>query len=341
MTPREIIFAQIDHQETQPVPYTIGFEGDLEAQLDEHYGSGDWRERIVDYIGSVAWADTQLRKYVDGDPLATDAFGTAWRMDLRPFHLETPGMAEPSFDNYRFPAIEDFLAKAAESTADAEANVKDNPDRFNMIGMGWGLFEQSWGIRGFNNALMDIVAEEDFFAELLDKLTDVFLALVDHCKDVPADAIMFGDDWGDQRGVIVGPDRWRKFFKPRWEKIYAATRAQGKKVITHCCGSIADIMGDVIEIGLDVLESCQPEANGMNPYELKKQWGDKITLWGCLGSQSTLQFGSPDDIRNEVRKLRREMGKGGGFILAPAKSLQPGTPIENAVAALEIFTEQQ
>ena len=78
----------------------------------------------------------------------------------------------------------------------------------------------------------------------------------------------------------------------------------------------------------------------MNPYELKKAWGDRITFWGGLGSQSTLQFGSPQDIKREIERLRQEMGKGGGYILAPAKRLQPGTPIENAVAVLEAFTGQ-
>ena len=78
----------------------------------------------------------------------------------------------------------------------------------------------------------------------------------------------------------------------------------------------------------------------MNPYELKKRWGDKLTFWGCLGSQSIIPFGTPAEIRSEVGRLCREMGKGGGFILSPAKSLQPETPTENAVAVVEAFTEQ-
>ena len=100
-------------------------------------------------------------------------------------------------------------------------------------------------------------------------------------------------------------------------------------------------MPDVIEIGLDVIESVQPEPAGMNPYELKKKWGDKITFWGCLGSQSTLQFGTPQQIRDEVKKLCREMGKGGGYILHPAKGLQPGTPVGNAAACVEAFVNQE
>jgi uroporphyrinogen decarboxylase len=79
----------------------------------------------------------------------------------------------------------------------------------------------------------------------------------------------------------------------------------------------------------------------MNPYELKKQWGNKITFWGCLGSQSTIPFGTPKSIRTEVATLRREMSKGGGFILAPAKPLQPETPTENAVAVVEAFTDEK
>ena len=78
----------------------------------------------------------------------------------------------------------------------------------------------------------------------------------------------------------------------------------------------------------------------MNPYELKRRWGDKIIFWGGLGSQSTIPFGTPQEIHDEVRRLCREMGRDGGYILAPAKGLQPETPIENAVAVVEAFTNQ-
>jgi uroporphyrinogen decarboxylase len=148
---------------------------------------------------------------------------------------------------------------------------------------------------------------------------------------------MMGDDWGDQRGVMIGPERWRRFYKPRYARIFKAVHAQGKIAIMHCCGSVADIMGDLVEIGLDVLESVQPEAARMDPYVLKRAWGDKITFWGCLGSQSTIPFSTPAQIRQEIRRLRCEMGRGGGFILAPAKALRPETPTENAIAVVEEF----
>ena len=140
--------------------------------------------------------------------------------------------------------------------------------------------------------------------------------------------------------MLLGPELWRKFIKPRWARVYEAVHAKGKLVISHCCGSTDGIMPDIIEMGLDVLESVQPEPTGMNPYELKKKWGDKITFWGGLGSQSTIPYGTPDEIKAEVRRLCKEMGRGGGYILAPAKPLQPETTAENAAAVVEAFTNQ-
>jgi uroporphyrinogen decarboxylase len=187
---------------------------------------------------------------------------------------------------------------------------------------------------------MDAVDAPDFFAEALDRLTELYLQFVDYTCELPVDAVLFGDDWGDQRGVIIGPKRWRTFLKPRWAEIYAAVHRHGKIVMHHSCGSVASIMPDLIEIGIDVLESVQPEAAGMNPYELKKKWGDKITFWGCLGSQTTIPFGTPATIRAEIRRLKEEVGQGGGFILAPAKPLQIETPTENAAAVFEAFIEE-
>jgi uroporphyrinogen decarboxylase len=340
MTPREIVTAQINHEETSVVPYSFNCEQPVADALSARYGSEEaWRSRLVTYLDSAGWQDTSKRQNVD-DVYDTDAFGTLWRIDRRPFHLEKPGMEKPSFDGYEFPKAEVFFDH--ELRDDMAKRLTDEPrESYGLLNMGWGLFEQLWGIRGFENIMEDVVLHEEFIEELLDKLTELFLSWVDFWADVPADAIMFGDDWGDQRGVIVGPERWRKLFKGRWAKIYQRAHETGKTVITHCCGSVVDIMDDLAEIGLDVLESVQPEARGMCPYELKKRYGKNLAFWGCLGSQSTLQFSTPDEITAEIRKLRAEMAKGGGFILSPAKDLQPGTPTENAIAAFEAFVENQ
>lgn len=338
MTLRDIVLAQIHHEETRPVPFTLPMEGNVAEQLNEHYGGPDWRKRLTPYIVRVQAVETMKREPIS-DSHARDPYGSIWRIDRRPYHLETPPLPEASLTGYTFPAAESFFHP--EQKEEAKKRCEEHKDKFRLAGLGWGLFEISWNLRGFENILIDSITEPEFYEELLDKVMNLYLAFVEYTADLPVDGIMFGDDWGDQRGVILGPDRWRRFIKPRWAKIYDAVHAHGKLVFSHCCGSIADIMPDVIEIGLDVLESVQPEARGMNPYELKKKWGDKITFWGGLGSQSTIPFGTPDEIKTEVHRLCTEMGRGGGYILAPAKGLQPETPVENAVAVMEAFTGQE
>jgi uroporphyrinogen decarboxylase len=333
-----MVLAQIQHRETSPVPYTLGFEGDIAERLDRHYGNKAWRDRFTPYLVHVSAVETDIREPID-ERYGRDAYGGVWRVDRRPWHLEKPPLAKPSFDGYEFPKPERFLRP--EWKAKARQTCKDRRDSFLVGSLGWGLFERSWNLRGFQNALMDAIEHPDFYEEMVERLMNLYLAFVDYTADLPIDAIQFGDDWGDQRGVILGPERWRRFIKPRWARIYQAVHKAGKLVISHSCGSVADIMPDIIEMKMDVLESVQPEPAGMNPYGLKKKWGDRITFWGGLGSQSTVQFGTPKTIRKEVRRLCSEMGRGGGYILAPAKGLQPGTPTENAVAVVEAFIDQK
>ena len=331
MTPRDIVRAQIEHRETETIPYTLAFEEDVGQRLDAHFGGDAWRSRLVPYLVQCGSVAAPAGEQLDAAH-HRDVFGTVRRMDEIPPHVVEPGLKAPTFDGYAFPSVDMFLN--AEAKAAAQEQVSRCSDSFTIVSSGLCLW-QGWYLRGFEDTLMDCVAEPEFFAELLDRLTELTLALVAACADIPADAIMMGDDWGDQRGILIGPERWRAFYKPRYARIFEAIHAQGKLAIMHCCGSVADIMGDIVEIGLDVLESVQPEAAGMDPYTLKAAWGDKITFWGCLGSQHTIPFGTPAEIRGEMQKLCRELGRGGGYILAPAKPLRPETPTANAVAVVE------
>ena len=196
------------------------------------------------------------------------------------------------------------------------------------------------GLGGFVNALLDIVAHPDFYEELIERLTDHQMEIVERLLTLPVDGILFADDWSYMQGVLVGAERWRRIFKPRLARLYRRVHEAGKFMLAHCCGSIEEILPDLIEIGLDVYQSVQPEARNNSPYELKRKYGDRITFWGGLGSQSTIPFGTPDDIRAEVARLCREMGRGGGYVLCPAKPLQPETPTENAAAVVEAFLQQ-
>lgn len=337
MNPRECVLETLHHRQPERVPYTLSFEDQYDLRIDDYYGSAGWRNRLLPFLIHVSAVDTDYKEHL-GNGRTRDAYGGIWREDRRPWHLESPPLTSPTLLDYTFPPPEkfyrpDWLAKGIQT-------VRSNTESFVVANLGWGLFERAWNLRGFENTLMDVIAEPDFFESCLDRLMHLYLNFVEYSASLKADAILFGDDWGDQRGIIIGPKRWRQFLKPRWAQIYAAVHRHGMYVMHHSCGSIAQIMPDLIEIGIDAMESVQPEAAGMNPYDLKKQWGEKICFWGCLGSQSIIPFGTPEQIKHEVRRLREEMGRDGGFILAPAKALQPETPLANALALLEAFTEE-
>jgi uroporphyrinogen decarboxylase len=329
----------IRHKETPLLPYTLrlgsfvdGYE--VDKRLDAWYGGPQWRDSLRNYIAFCPGADDgKLRPSPTG--LQRDAYGTLWRMDRRPFHLEEAPLKTPSLRGWRFPDpdrlfLDDWGKRA-------RAFLKENDDCFTVVTIGFGLFERAWSLRGFENFLADIAGEPEFAADLIAALAEHQLQLLDRVLDLPVDGMMFSDDWGGQQGVFIGPRRWRELLKPNVARLYARAKAKGKFVLTHCCGSITDILPDVIEIGLDVLESVQPEAQGMDPYELKDRFGGRLTFWGGIGSQSIVPHGTPAELRAEVRRLAAHMRRGGGYVLSTAKPLQPETPVENAVALLEEF----
>jgi uroporphyrinogen decarboxylase len=334
LTPRELVIARIQHQETALTPYTLGFEGDVAARLDAHYGSAAWRGLLDNAIRHAPGVNLVVDQAVQ--PLYRDHFGSTWRTDRRPFHLEEAALKSPNLDDLTLPDLDALFTPAWR--AQALESIAAMQGHFSVIGFGFGLFERTWTLRGFNEALMDAAGDPGFYDELVERVSAHQLAILDRLVELPVDGIMFSDDWGYQQGVLLGPERWRRFLKPRLAQQYARVHRAGKFALSHCCGSISDIVPDLIEIGLDVLESVQPEA--MDPYALKRRYGQQLTFWGGLGSQSVLPFGTPQEIRAEVRRLCREMGHGGGYILAPAKALQPETPTANAAAAVEAFAEQ-
>ena len=350
MTPtqRQLVIDQINHRQTDVLPYVLRFVSDtgehvddygtdVADRLDAYYGGPGWRALIDNAIAQIG--APELGVDTNQGPIYTDVYGAHWRVDRRPYHLSEPMvLPEPSLAGYSFPDVPAVLGEEWRQRALQE--IGEAAGHFVVASFGFGLWERAWTLRGFDNALVDAAGDPVFFEELLDRVAEQQMAIIERLLTLPVDGIMFSDDWGYQRGVLLGPERWRRFIKPRLARMYDRVHAAGKYTLSHCCGSIAEIMPDLIEIGLDVLESVQPEAEDMNPYALKRQFGADITFWGGIGSQSLIPFGTPAEIRAEVAKLCREMGKGGGYILAPAKPLQPETPTENAAAVVESFLQQ-
>ena len=207
-----------------------------------------------------------------------------------------------------------------------------------MFGLGLVFFERTWALRGMENILLDFALHPEFVAELFDKLMQLELDALDKVLHLPLDCIQFGDDFGAQKGLIMGTDYWREFLKPRLAKMYGKARDAGKVVGIHSCGDNTPIMDDLIEIGVQILNPFQPEA--MDAFEMKRLYGKKITFNGGIGTQVTLPYGTPEEVRQEIRTCARVLSKDGGYIMQTTKPIRPEVPTENAVAALETIIQE-
>lgn len=334
--PRDVVLAQLNHQETEQVPYTVSFEPPVEKRLTEHYGTEAWIYSVEPYVYMAGCFDSWNTMRRIGGRQAVDAYGSLWTLTDDIAHVDVPVLENTPYQTYTYPSLESFYSPQKAKVL--QRAFQRHKDSFRVCHIGAGPYELSWRLLGMENALIAMCTDEDMYTDILDHTTELLLQFIDQAAALPVDAIMIGDDWCDQRGVMFGAERWRKLFKPRYAKLYARIHKYGFKTINHVCGSVAPLIGDLIEIGLDVLESVQPEAAGMNPFELKKQYGKQLCFWGGLGCQSSVTFSTPDALRKEIATLRSEMARGGGYILAPAKTINDTVSTDNAVAILEEFT---
>ena len=209
-----------------------------------------------------------------------------------------------------------------------------------MLDIGFSLFERAWTMRGMENVFMDMVERPEFVHEFLDTIADWNLEVVNAMLDrFPFDGVEFGDDWGSQRGLLMGPDHWREFVKPRIKRMYAAVRGKGRKVFIHSCGKVDSVFDDLVEIGLNVFNPFQPEV--MDTFALSKKYKGRLAFWGGISTQRLLPYGTPDDVRRDVKHILKTIGAGGGYIAAPAHSTPKDVPVENLVALIETLNSQK
>jgi uroporphyrinogen decarboxylase len=144
---------------------------------------------------------------------------------------------------------------------------------------------------------------------------------------------MFGDDWGHQRGLLFGAPLWRRFIKPRLALLYGAVHKADKAVLIHSCGKVQELFPSLIDLGLDVFNPFQPEV--MDLGRIKSEFGADLSFYGGMSIQRILPFGTPQQVRDEARRLMDEIGRGGGFIIAPSHDMPGDVPLENKVAFIE------
>jgi uroporphyrinogen decarboxylase len=332
MTKREVIQAVLAGQTPAYVPWSCGFTKEAMAKLEEHFKPAGVERALQNHLlklGSDIGFFTDL-----GEDHVQDVFGVVWdrTIDKDIGNVEGCLLPEPSLQNYSFPDPLDHRF-----FADIPERIARYGDRFRVFQIGFSLYERAWTLRGMQNLLMDFYDHPDFVRSLLETIADYNIAQIREALKYEIDAVYFGDDWGQQRGLQMGPRLWRQFIYPVLKRMYSAVRDSGKLVFIHSCGDVDEVFDDLIGIGLNCFNPFQPEV--MDVEVLMERYRGRLTFHGGLSTQRTLPFGRVEDVRAETQRLLK-MGAHGSYIFAPAHDVEGDVPLENMLAFMEIVQNQ-
>ncbi len=346
MTPRERVAAALAHVQPDRCPFQATFTPEFAARLrsdlrladgrlhNPHGGGNTYELELA--IGedllltSVGWANSY---YQEGDTYV-DEWGVGWRA----VRYRTPYGS----GHYTEPCVHPLADRAAlaayhapdparpELYVDAASAIRDFGEQYWIVGVTvTTIFEAAWALRGLERLLMDFIEDPDLADEILEIPYRYHLAAAERLVRMGVDTIWLGDDIGQQSGMLMSPRHWRRFLKPRMAEMIATLKAINPRltIAYHTDGRVYAIIPELIEIGIDILNPVQPAA--MDPAMLKREYGRELSFWGSIDEQHTLPFGSPDDVRAEVRERIATLGAGGGLILGPTHHLQLDTPLPN------------
>lgn len=198
------------------------------------------------------------------------------------------------------------------------------------------MYETAWQIRGYEPFLMDLLTQRDWAELLLDRICANNVRTAAAAARAGYDCIATGDDVANQQTMMFQPELWREVMKPRWARVIAAARAIKPDIHVwyHSDGNIWDILDDLVEIGITILNPVQPEC--MNPLEIRKRFGKRLAFDGCIGTQTTFPYGTPESMRKTVAALARDLDAlNGGLMLSPTHVLEPDIPPRNVAAFFE------
>jgi uroporphyrinogen decarboxylase len=351
MTSKERIVAAVEHRQPDRVPIMLDFAPEAKARLQQRLGldeQGFWQWCGQD-IGQVS---PSYRKAVSdvhyADPTievtADERYLDIWRVPFRQVRLELqtyvelaglPPLAQAQtaadLDRHPWPSPDDW--DYSNIPGDLAANA-----RYAVRGHSRGFFEISHFMRGMEDFLADLVLQPDFACDLMDRIASYLLDRSSRILQAGGGQYTifeYNDDVASQRGLFVSPDMWRQYISPRVAPFCDLAHQHGAKLRYHCCGSCREIIPDLIEIGVDILNPVQPLADGMDPFELKRLYGDRITFDGGIDIQQLLPNASPTEVRAHTHRMIDLVGREGGYILGGSHSIQTDCPDKNVIAMVD------
>ncbi len=351
MTSRERVKASLNHTQPDFTPCDYFGTWEIDEALTKHFGVTT-REQVSERLG------TDIRyinpPYIGPEvpPGVNGYTPDVWGYQLRPTPNEYGHYNEPvSYPYAEFETVEQ-AEKFRWPSADwfdyhaIPAMCAEYPDMAIATGR-FGLHDLINGVvfgRGFEQVLMDIAVEDPVYLYIMEKRHLFTLEKVERTLQAAEgriDLVLCGDDFGSQRGLLISPEKFEALFAAKKKEFFDMVHSYGAKITHHCCGSSRRLIPRFIDIGMDALQTIQPQAAGMNPYDLKKAFAGKITFHGAVDTQGWIQRANPKEIKEEVNRLMDEVGRDGDFILAPCHNFQPDTPLESILAIYDAVVQRR
>jgi len=346
----EVFSATVEHRRPARILYRAQFTPDLERRLKEHIGSDD----IAGHFGIMqvgqpwftkpeGYQAPDFSRYYEHEDLPEGTeindFGVA--SVLAGFYHFT-GMISPLRNAASLSEIEGFPIEdysgwgSSHLASDVEAIHAEGKV---AIGLGGHMYETAWQIRGYEQFLTDMMDRPTWAECLLERVAARNRIVAEALAAAGVDCVYFGDDVANQKSLMFSPELWRKMMRSRWEPIWRAVKDKNPdcKIWYHSDGNIFEIVGELVDAGVDILNPLQPECLDLDAVH--RRYGDRICFDGCIGTQSTMPWGSPDDVRARVKEVIDKYGRNGGLFISPTHVLEPEVPIENIEALFEACRE--
>jgi uroporphyrinogen decarboxylase len=330
MTKREVVRLVFEGKKPPYVPWSFGFTHEATEKLRAHFGGTmpELGNHLLGLGSGVGFFDDL------GNGQFRDVFGVVWdrSVDRDIGVVRNCVLPEPSLDRLRLPDPRDprFFRNIPEL-------LHRHGDRFRVFNIGFSLYERAWTLRGMENLMMDFYDHPQFVRDLLRAIADYNIEQLRLAMTFEIDCVHFGDDWGQQHGLQMGPAIWREFVYPELKRMYDAVHAGGRFVSIHSCGDVDELFGDLVGIGLNCFNPFQPEV--MDVPALLRAWRGRLAFHGGLSTQRTLPYGTPDDVRAESERLLA-LGRDGGYMFAPAHAVEGDVPMANMLAFIETAQRQ-